>query len=82
LLSRRALGEGRDRDVDTVVKIDNGVVRPERLLDLLPKYQFALLPHQHAQDPKRLFLQKGAFYPLRVIRRANLPSLDIDLKRA
>ena len=46
-----------DGRVDAVVKLDDGVVRPQFFSDLLAADQFALALDQHAQDLQGLLLQ-------------------------
>jgi len=47
-----------DGRVDAVVELDDGVIRPKSLADLLSVNQVSAALHQHQQDLERLFLEQ------------------------
>jgi hypothetical protein len=49
-----------DRFIESVVKVHEGVGRPEFFLKFLARYDFAVVLEQHHQDSKRLFLKPGS----------------------
>jgi|SRR5579883_106320 len=50
-----------DRDSQTVIKVDSGVVSPQPLLYLLFTYHFAVVFQKHCQNPEGLPLDTHAF---------------------
>jgi hypothetical protein len=46
-----------DRLIQASVEVHEGISRPNRLLQILPRHHLARMPQQHRQDLKRLFLQ-------------------------
>src|SRR5664279_3331329 len=72
----------RDRDVNAVIEIDDGVVRPELLLNLFAGGHLPAPFNQDSQDPKRLFLKQDLATGCIPIQRTQLPGFQIELERS
>jgi hypothetical protein len=46
-----------DCGVDSLIKLDDSIVGPKGLTDLLAQHDFAWPVHEHQQDPKRLLMK-------------------------